>query len=91
MKVKNLLEILNTADPEAEVIVNVRDRIFNLDDVSKTSVNEWYKKYAIDRSVPSEDDIGFLEVLALGHNNLGLPRIPKREGEDRGDLKPEEA
>jgi len=83
MKVKDLIEVLNAQDPELHIVVNIRDRIFNLDKISKTNINDWYERYSIDRSVPSEENTSFLEILALGQNNLGLPRVPRRESEDK--------
>jgi hypothetical protein len=76
MKVNDAIKFLSTLDQELEIIVNVKDRVFNLDSFTQITVKDWCDKYKIE--CIGDPSKLFVEVLANSQNNVGLPRLPKR-------------
>lgn len=75
MKVIDAVKFLSTLDQELEIVINVRDRIFDLDSFTPTTIKDWCDKYNIE--YVGDPNQVFVEVVAWSQNKVGLPRVPK--------------
>jgi hypothetical protein len=80
MKVGDAVKFLSEFDQELEIVVNVRDRVFDLDSFIQITVKDWCDKYKIE--YVGDPNQVFIEVLANSQNKVGLPRVPKRNNND---------
>lgn len=76
MKVSEVIKALSNLDQDLEILINVRDRTFDLDSLSLTTVKDWCDRYKID--YVGNPNQKFIEVLAISQNKVGLPRVPRK-------------